>query len=104
MSRYIKADDLIDELHKQFPNDGFYNDKYWDSNRVLRAIGDTPTADVRENVRGKWVYDEEQSKDHVEKIYICSNCHNYSAWGETERIAFNFCPNCGATMWKGEEE
>ncbi len=67
-------------------------------------IKEEPTADVRENKHGKWVYDEEQSKDHVEKIYICSNCHDYSAWGEVERISFNFCPNCGATMWKGEEE
>ena len=52
MSRYIEAKELLTELHKWFPNDHFYDDK-WDSNRVLKAIGETPDADVVAVVRCK---------------------------------------------------
>ena len=55
-----------------------------------------PSADVRENVRGEWVKNEERSAEHVEAIYCCSACCNFEAWGETEK--YNFCPNCGADM------
>ena len=51
-------------------------------------------------VHGEWVKDEEQSKGHIETIYTCSACHNFSAWGETEK--YNYCPNCGAKM--GDEK
>lgn len=90
MNRYIKADDLIDKLHKQFPNDRFYNDKYWDSNRVLRAIGDTPTADVRENTHGKWIRTPMACYGGgTITEFECSAC------GEHQIVESNFCPNCG---------
>lgn len=47
---------------------------------------------------GKWV---EQKSDHVEKIYLCSNCKNYKAWGEMEKTLY--CPNCGARMKSNNE-
>lgn len=40
---------------------------------------------------GKWV---ECESNHVEKIYLCSNCKNYEAWGENEKTPY--CPNCGS--------
>lgn len=46
--------------------------------------------------QGWWIEDTEQSAKHIEKIYVCSNCHNFEAWGETE--LYNYCPNCGAKM------
>ena len=42
---------------------------------------------------GEWI---ECESNHVEKIYLCSNCHNYEAWGEAEKTPY--CPNCGAKM------
>ena len=48
---------------------------------------------------GEWI---EQESDTIEKIYLCSNCENYEAWGETEKTPY--CPNCGAKMFKGGEE
>ena len=42
---------------------------------------------------GKWV---EQESDGIEKIYLCSYCKNYEAWGETEKTPY--CPQCGARM------
>lgn len=57
-------------------------------------IDDEPT--VEERKTGKWVLDEERSKEHVEHIYLCSACHNNEAWGETERT--RYCSYCGAEM------
>ena len=51
------------------------------------AIKDMPTADVRENVSGKWV--SASSLDWY-LVYKCSNC------GEYGNPKHNFCPNYGA--------
>lgn len=51
---------------------------------------------IEERKTGKWVLDEERSKECVEHIYICSACHNNEAWGETERT--RYCSYCGAEM------
>jgi len=48
---------------------------------------------------GEWV---EQESDNIEKIYLCSNCENYEAWGETEKTPY--CPNCGAKMERREND
>lgn len=53
-------------------------------------IEDMPSAD---RPTGKWV---EHESDHIEKVYLCSNCEDYEAWGETEKTPY--CPNCGARM------
>ena len=53
---------------------------------------------ILESKTGKWV---EQKSDHVEKIYLCSNCKNYKAWGEMEKTPY--CPNCGARMKSNNE-
>lgn len=50
---------------------------------------------------GRWIVDEAKSANHIEKIYICSSCKNFEAWGETE--LYNYCPNCGARM-EGEND
>ena len=46
--------------------------------------------------RGEWRLDEEESKKHVEPIYVCTRCENFEAWGNTEKT--NFCGYCGAPM------
>ena len=46
--------------------------------------------------RGEWRLNEEESKKHVEPIYVCTRCENFEAWGNTEKT--NFCGYCGAPM------
>lgn len=62
---------------------------------LTTRINDLPTI-TAERKTGRWIEDTKQSEKHIEKIYYCSNCHNFEAWGEYEK--FNYCPNCGARM------
>lgn len=54
------------------------------------------TEDAVPVVHGRWVKDEEASKNHIEYIYVCSSCENCEAWGSAEKT--NYCPYCGAKM------
>lgn len=72
--------------------------KFWDGHTeedVTRLLS-LPSAD---RPTGEWI---EQESDTIEKIYLCSNCENYEARGETEKTPY--CPNCGARMFKGGEK
>ena len=90
MSRYIYITDdcLMDIAYEHMDDDALIG--------LQNALEEIPTADVVEVVHGEWVKDEEKSKKLIESIYICSACHNFEAWGETEK--YNYCPNCGAKM------
>ena len=58
-----------------------------------KAIVNAPTADVRENVHGKWIIEREQMPSgEIAVGQFCSNC-NYPQY-----LTTNFCPNCGAKM------
>ena len=59
-------------------------------------VADMPAADVVERKTGKWIKNEELSSNHVEPIFLCSNCNNFEAWGFNE--CYPYCPNCGADM------
>ena len=74
------------------------------ANRIEGYLSAVPAADVRENVRGKWIHTD--ASPH--KVY-CSVCfgtylHN-EKWAAELPITLhpNFCPNCGADM-RGEKE
>ncbi len=70
---------------------------------VLNKIDEQPTADVRENVRGEWIgagYDGYADGYPVFYEWECSAC---GCTVEDEEPTWNFCPNCGADMRKGEE-
>lgn len=61
-------------------------------------IDETPTADVRENVRGFWYALEKGDRGYSAGDFKCSIC------GEPNHTWLpkpNFCPNCGADM-RGE--
>lgn len=58
--------------------------------RAISAISDVPSAEVRENVRGKW-------NRNGQTAYTCSNCSAICSFGNSYR----FCPWCGADM-RGE--
>ena len=69
---------------------------------AIDIIEDFPTADVAPVVHGRWIKDNEKSALHIEAIYLCSACHNYEAWGKTEKTPY--CPNCGAKMDERDED
>lgn len=98
MERYITADEAIHELAKVFmPND---------YPKIVRAISRTETADVRLNVRAKWI----KMSDADGIYWACSECgeeiprvddfdpqfdlfHRLKSMEKT-----NFCLHCGAEM------
>lgn len=93
MSRYIDADRLKEELK----NSGYCNNNWLD---IEMYINNQPTADVRENVKGKWIDcgihgDGAWEQDgHVNfwNFWKCSRC------GRGTKTRSNYCPNCGAEM------
>jgi len=85
MSRYIDADKL--KSVKSIQSADFNTIE-----TIREWIDEQPTADVRENVRGEWVYHTEPLAGLPYGHYTCSLCDEMS-WDES-----NFCPNCGADM------
>lgn len=66
--------------------------------QMIRMLEQTPTADVRENKRGEWLYEQLIPNDITGHMYgECSICHKV-------RIIDNFCPNCGTEMMKREKD
>lgn len=88
-SDYIKREDA-----KRVLNKGLRYMRAFGVNRCLPMIYEVPSADVRENVRGKWIHDEITRNGNT--VYTpnakCSICDCY-VFQES-----NFCPNCGSDM------
>ena len=90
MSRYIDADAI--QYEEDIP------DIYTISKT---RIDNMPSADVRENVKGNWLPQDNNKTNgmmsttvyYYPKCSVCGHCANYT----------NFCPNCGADM-RGEEK
>ena len=108
MAEYINRDDALSHPfangrydHKNANEDfilGFESYKEW-----LETL---PIADVRENVRGEWIYDGEYD-EYADNIWKCSNCgHTWNFIGGylSHPLDYdaNYCPNCGAEM-RGEK-
>ena len=53
-------------------------------------------ADVRENKRGKWMYDDDMNTG----IYAICSCCKESIY---QAFEFYYCPNCGADMREESE-
>ena len=83
MSRYIDADKLKEELK----HSGYCNNNWLD---IEMSINIQPTADVRENVRGEWIFPYGDKK--YKRCSVCGSVF-YSIPYNT-----NFCPSCGADM------
>lgn len=96
MSRYIDADNL----QRHGKRGGVV---YW------RDIEAQPTADVLENVKGRWVevvdrtemYDKEGVKTWG-MLFQCNQCGFVLNAIEGHTGQYNYCPNCGAEMIRGE--
>ena len=101
---------VVDEAYRQGKADGnWYTTnpitvtptmRAFGVNRCLPMIDEVPSADVRENVRGKWIHDEITRNGNT--VYTpnakCSICDCY-VFQES-----NFCPNCGADMRGGQND
>ena len=105
MSRYIDAERLYTELEQ------LYKDNGWERMEVHFSLSDMecnihfmPTANVRENVTGKWHH-----TDAYPHWVYCGNCFKAYLWNENwaEELNLplhpNFCPNCGAKMMETKE-
>ena len=96
MSDYISRQEAIAVAEKEL------SAKY---NRREMAVGfcgfrniieNVPAADVRENVRGKWI-------DIWDDFRISTKCKCNRCNKESERPVGNFCKWCGADM-RGEQD
>lgn len=96
MSDYISREaaiDAVDELSAHYTNRG----REWHPHvdHIMDELKRLPSADVRENVCGKWKKDSQPWKDGYGG-YHCSAC---LAWWEGPDYDIpNFCPDCGARM------
>ena len=72
------------------------------SAKNLQSILDMPAADVAEVVHGRWIDGAEYFTcgNHNAE---CSICRCYVSWDGCDED-FNYCPNCGARMYRGEND
>ena len=71
----------------------------------VSAIKAIPSADVRENRTGKWIYKEEELETCLICWQECSECGRkplLDRWTHDENLS-DFCPSCGADM-RGEQD
>ena len=95
MADYIKRDSvlqIISDAPRFYLNDMIRADAMRDCVKRLLA------ADVRENVRGRWI----EYNGLVSDLLVCSECERYFI-GSGDEYDYNFCPNCGADM-RGETD
>jgi len=91
MPKYITTDELKEWVENWFYKNRCYH-PYAKSNTIpikelYDIVENMPAADVVEVKHGRWIW-----KDHY---LVCSECGK-----ENDRT--NYCPNCGASMTKGE--
>ena len=92
MNRYIDADE-IEKYPIRFNNYDKKNgslDFVSGVESVIEFVKNIPTADIRENIRGEWIFKETMIRSPLAENYYCSICKI-----STTRC-WNFCPNCGA--------
>ena len=93
MPRYIDADLLQEDFKADH------------GGKRSLMIDTQPTADVRENVKGRWVevvdrtemYDKEGVKTWG-MLFQCNQCGFVLNAVEGHTGQYNYCPNCGADM------
>lgn len=96
MSRYIDADILSDALRHLTLGE---TDAARATMKITHYVSRMPTADVRENVKGKWIIKTDGFV--IKRVWgVCSECGNTLDFSGVNagRGDANFCPNCGADM------
>lgn len=75
--------------------------------QILKRFADAPSADVRENVKGKWLKTRERNGFAMADCMECSACgHSFllGDWDfEEAKDEMRFCYSCGADM-RGEDD
>ena len=95
MDEYISREDVCLQLEKQESIDG----QPRAIRRARRIVANSPAADVRPVVRGKWVRLDMHKGMEQFRCSICrSECYVPTCMGEP---MYEFCPNCGADMREG---
>ena len=110
MAEYINKNESVDESYLQ----NWYIDSvdeagtpHWTEEHIEELVKDfivipieTPSADVAPVRRGHWIC----IGDIDEYIFECSECHEiyYLNDGTPKEQQYNYCPNCGAKLCKGE--
>ena len=115
MSRYIDANALyektaeweaqaLEQVSKYDPRDSREEWRWWSAVLKERSafkfdVADAPTADVRENKRGRWQPIQKGDSGYSAGDFACSCC------GKPNRCysLTDYCCNCGADM-RGEED
>ena len=94
MSDYISRQAAIEAVEKCQQYKVSKEDYAVDFAEVKTELMMLPTADVRENVNGKWKieYTGDGWNHYID--VTCTNCGKTIKHGKP----FNFCPNCGADM------
>lgn len=101
--KYIDADALIMGLRNRAKEEWSQKTTTrWETayDEVADEIDELAAADVRENVRGEWKHDKD---DSLISGY-CSNCGWESIIMETDVADMDYCPNCGAYMRGDQNE
>lgn len=96
MDKYIKAQDVRDEIEKfiwsPLPKAMSY------ANFIVERL---PAADVVPVRHGKWVKATGMMPPEYCGLHICSECGHYAGrkppYGGREMLS-DYCPNCGAKM------
>ena len=90
MSDYIKREDAIEQARRNWTGEG-----EWIASTEIQLLKNLPSADVRENVRGEWIY---APIENGMIITMCSICKKCSVITPSVKEWYRFCPNCGADM------
>ena len=68
---------------------------------ALDIIRRADTVKVEPVKHGEWL-ESESGYSETEAIFCCSRCKNEFIVQKGDRIDFNYCPNCGAKMERGD--
>lgn len=111
MAEYINKNESVDESYLQ----NWYIDSvdeagtpHWTEEHIEELVKDfivipveTSVADIETVRRGHWIC----IGDIDEYIFECSECHEIYCLsdGTPKEHQYNYCPNCGTKLCKGEE-
>lgn len=93
MSRYIEREAVM-----KTARDGYHSDfgkSMADLTSLREVLEDTPTADVVEVRRGRWLYED---SDIGWTDYKCYDCGNIISTVNQDEDLYSYCPYCGARM------
>lgn len=99
MSRYIDADQLLEELCCDFTGQPFHGNRKVTIGNVrsqIEYLSILSAPKIETPIRGHWI---EQEKPYV-NTFECSNCRHWFVFEEETptKNNYNYCPECGAKM------